>query len=406
MPEVPDYFISLEARYGAHNYHPLPVVLTRGSGIYVWDVTGRRYFDFLSAYSALNQGHNHPRIVEAAVEQIRRLSLTSRAFYNDQLGEAEAFLSRQFGYDKVLLMNSGAEAVESAIKIARKWGYEKKGIQDGAAKIVVASHNFHGRTTTIISFSTDPTARTHFGPYTPGFEIIPYDDVDALAESCADPSVVAFLVEPIQGEAGVIIPSAGYLQQVRRLCSRHNVLWMADEIQTGLGRTGRMLAVAHEGVRPDVLILGKALSGGILPVSAVLADDEVMEVLTPGTHGSTFGGNPVGARVLREAVSVIIDENLAGNAERMGHLFRRTLRNIQHPAIREIRGKGLLNAIELTEDAGFTGRQFCEALLTEGILAKDTHGQTVRFAPPLTIRQAEMEEALERITAALQRLTE
>ncbi len=406
MPEVPDYFISLEARYGAHNYHPLPVVLTRGSGIYVWDVTGRRYFDFLSAYSALNQGHNHPRIVEAAVEQIRRLSLTSRAFYNDRLGEAEAFLSRLFGYDKVLLMNSGAEAVESAIKIARKWGYEKKGIQDGAAKIVVASHNFHGRTTTIISFSTDPTARTHFGPYMPGFEIIPYDDVDALAESCADPSVVAFLVEPIQGEAGVIIPSAGYLQQVRRLCSRHNVLWMADEIQTGLGRTGRMLAVAHEGVRPDVLILGKALSGGILPVSAVLADDEVMEVLTPGTHGSTFGGNPVGARVLREAVSVIIDENLAGNAERMGHLFRRMLRNIQHPAIREIRGKGLLNAIELTEDAGFTGRQFCEALLTEGILAKDTHGQTVRFAPPLTIRQAEMEEALERITAALQRLTE
>ncbi len=404
MVKDPQHWMGLESRYGAHNYRPLPVVIERGAGVHVWDVTGKQYFDFLSAYSALNQGHNHPRIVGAAIEQIQRLSLTSRAFYNDQLGEAEAFLARLFGYDKVLLMNSGAEAVESAIKMARKWGYEKKGVAENEAVIVVARENFHGRTTTVISFSTDPVARKHFGPYTPGFRIIPYDDTDALAAQCADPSVVAFLVEPIQGEAGVIIPSEGYLKKVRQLCSEHDVLWMADEIQTGLGRTGRMLAVAHEAVRPDVLILGKALSGGILPVSAVLADDAVMEVLTPGTHGSTFGGNPVGARVLREAVGVVIDENLAGNAERMGNLFRRTLQQIDHPAIREVRGRGLLNAVEFSEDAGFTGRQFCEALLAEGILAKDTHGQTVRFAPPLIIREAEMAEALDRILRVFRRL--
>ncbi len=390
-------YIALEQRYGAHNYHPLPVVIRRGEGVYVWDVEGRRYFDFLSAYSALNQGHNHPRIVAAAVEQIQRLSLTSRAFYNDQLGPAEEFLCRTFGYDKALLMNSGAEAVESAIKIARKWGYEKKGIPDGKAKIVVAAHNFHGRTTTIISFSTDATARRHFGPYTPGFEIIPYDDPEAVARACADPSTAAFLVEPIQGEAGVIVPREGYLREVRRICTRHGVLWMADEIQTGLGRTGRMLAVEHEGVRPDVLILGKALSGGILPVSAVLADDEVMDVLTPGTHGSTFGGNPVASAVLREAVGVIIDENLAGNAERMGHLFREELRRMAPDYVKEVRGKGLLNAVEFGPDAPVDGRRFCELLINEGVLAKDTHGHTVRFAPPLVISEAQLTEALERI---------
>ncbi len=404
MVERSQYYMQLERRYGAHNYHPLPVVITRGAGVYVWDVEGHRYFDFLSAYSALNQGHNHPRIVAAAVEQIQRLSLTSRAFYNDRLGHAEAFLCTTFGYEKALLMNSGAEAVESAIKIARKWGYEYKGIPEGQAKIIVAERNFHGRTSTIISFSTDPVARQGFAPYMPGFEIIPYDDVPALESACSNPHVAAFLMEPIQGEAGVIVPQAGYLRAVHEICQRHRVLWIADEIQTGLGRTGRMLAVDHEDVRPDVLLLGKALSGGILPVSAVLADHEVMRVLTPGSHGSTFGGNPVASAVLEAAVSVIVDENLAKNAQQMGHVFRSELKALNHSWVRDIRGKGLLNAIELASDAPILGRAFCEALLGEGILAKDTHGQTIRFAPPLIISASQLEEALDRIRRVLRRL--
>jgi len=391
--------MSLESQYGAHNYHPLPVVLQKGKGVYVWDVNGKRYYDFLSAYSAVNQGHGHPEIVRALQEQAQRLALTSRAFYNDRLGPYEEYITRYFGYDKVLPMNTGAEGVETAIKLVRKWAYEKKGIKPYNAKIVVAAGNFHGRTTTIISFSTDPEARDGFGPYTPGFVIIPYNDLNALEEAVqADPDIAAFLVEPVQGEAGVIVPDEGYLKGAKEICERYGCLLVADEIQTGIARTGKMLASDHEGVRPDVLILGKALSGGVYPVSAVLADDEIMLTIKPGQHGSTFGGNPIAATVAVTALEVVKKENLADNAARMGALFRDLLQQrLQgHPLVKEIRGKGLLNALEINDSPDSqTAWNICLQLADRGLLAKPTHGNIIRFAPPLVITQPQIEESVD-----------
>jgi ornithine--oxo-acid transaminase len=387
--------MELEARHGAHNYHPLPVVLTRGEGVFLWDPEGRRYFDFLSAYSAVNQGHAHPRIVEAMVDQARRLALTSRAFYNDALGPFEKHITELFGYDKVLPMNSGAEGVETALKLARRFGYAKRGIPDGQAKVVVCEGNFHGRTITVISASTDPDSYARFGPHTPGFVKIPYDDLGALDRALADPAVCAFLVEPIQGEAGVVVPAEGYLEGVRDLCTTHRVLFVADEVQTGLARTGRMLACDHEGVRPDVLILGKALSGGMYPVSAVLADDEVMLTIEPGQHGSTFGGNPLAARVAVAALEVLHEENLAENAACMGEVFRAGLRDIEHPMIDVVRGKGLLNAVVVRPRGGKTAWDVCLRLKDNGLLAKPTHDHIIRFAPPLVITEAQVREGLE-----------
>jgi len=391
--------MSLESQYGAHNYHPLPVVLQKGKGVYVWDVNGKRYYDFLSAYSAVNQGHGHPEIVRALQEQAQRLALTSRAFYNDRLGPYEEYITRYFGYDKVLPMNTGAEGVETAIKLVRKWAYEKKGIMPYNAKIVVAAGNFHGRTTTIISFSTDPEARDGFGPYTPGFVIIPYNDLNALEEAVqADPDIAAFLVEPVQGEAGVIVPDEGYLKGAKEICERYGCLLVADEIQTGIARTGKMLASDHEGVRPDVLILGKALSGGVYPVSAVLADDEIMLTIKPGQHGSTFGGNPIAATVAVTALEVVKKENLADNAARMGALFRDLLQQrLQgHPLVKEIRGKGLLNALEINDSPDSqTAWNICLQLADRGLLAKPTHGNIIRFAPPLVITQPQIEESVD-----------
>ena len=386
--------MDLEDRYGAHNYHPLPVVLSRGEGPFLWDVTGRRYYDFLSAYSAVNQGHCHPRIIGALTEQAQRLTLTSRAFFNDQLGPAEQQLCELFGYDKALLMNSGAEAVETALKLARKWGYEQKGIAPNEAVILVAEHNFHGRTTGIISFSTDPDSTTGFGPYVPGYQVVPYNDIEALAEALQNRHVCGFLVEPIQGEAGVMVPAVGYLQQAANLCREHNVLFIADEIQTGLGRTGKLLAVDHEAVRADVLILGKALSGGVLPVSAVLADDAVMLTIRPGQHGSTFGGNPLAAVVLRAALDVLVDENLADNAARLGQLFRQRMRRVQQQrpeVVTLVRGKGLLNAVVIAPATdGRTAWDVCVTLMERGLLAKPTHGDIIRFAPPLVITEKQL----------------
>ena len=386
--------MDLEDRYGAHNYHPLPVVLSRGEGPFLWDVTGRRYYDFLSAYSAVNQGHCHPRIIGALTEQAQRLTLTSRAFFNDQLGPAERQLCELFGYDKALLMNSGAEAVETALKLARKWGYEEKGIAPNEAVILVAEHNFHGRTTGIISFSTDPDSTTGFGPYVPGYQVVPYNDIEALTEALQNRHVCGFLVEPIQGEAGVMVPAVGYLQQAANLCREHNVLFIADEIQTGLGRTGKLLAVDHEAVRADVLILGKALSGGVLPVSAVLADDAVMLTIQPGQHGSTFGGNPLAAVVLRAALDVLVEENLADNAARLGQLFRQRMRLVQQQrpdVVTLVRGKGLLNAVVIAPAAdGRTAWDVCVTLMERGLLAKPTHGDIIRFAPPLVITEKQL----------------
>ena len=377
--------MDLEDRYGAHNYHPLPVVLSRGEGPFLWDVTGRRYYDFLSAYSAVNQGHCHPRIIGALTEQAQRLTLTSRAFFNDQLGPAERQLCELFGYDKALLMNSGAEAVETALKLTRKWGYEEKGIAPNEAVILVAEHNFHGRTTGIISFSTDPDSTTGFGPYVPGYQVVPYNDIEALTAALQNRHVCGFLVEPIQGEAGVMVPAVGYLQLAANLCREHNVLFIADEIQTGLGRTGKLLAVDHEAVRADVLILGKALSGGVLPVSAVLADDAVMLTIQPGQHGSTFGGNPLAAVVLRAALDVLVDENLADNAARLGQLFRQRMRRVQQQrpeVVTLVRGKGLLNAVVIRPATdGRTAWDVCVTLMERGLLAKPTHGDIIRFAP-------------------------
>lgn len=378
--------------WGAHNYRPLPVVLTRGDGVWVWDVDGRRYLDMLSAYSALNHGHGHPRIVAALAEQAERLALTSRAFHNDQYAPFLKELCELTGYAKALPMNTGAEAVETAIKAARKWGYERKGVPAGEAEIVVCEGNFHGRTTTIVGFSSEPLYRDGFGPFAPGFRLIPYGDADALEAAITD-RTVAFLVEPIQGEAGVVVPPDGYLRRVAETCRRRGVLLMADEIQTGLGRTGRLLACQWEDVRPDVLILGKALGGGVYPVSAVLSDAEVMDVFTPGTHGSTFGGNPLAAAVAREALRVLVEEGLAERAATLGPWFMEELRSIRAEAVAEVRGRGLLIGVVIREGAG-TARKYCEALMRRGILAKETHDQVVRFAPPLVIDRSDLERAL------------
>ncbi|MCF8295469.1 MAG: ornithine--oxo-acid transaminase [Bacteroidales bacterium] len=388
-------YINREDKYGAHNYHPLPVVLDHGKGVHVWDVEGKRYFDFLSAYSAVNQGHCHPRIIAALNKQAEKITLTSRAFYNSVLGEFEEYITNYFGYDKVLPMNTGAEADETAIKLCRRWGYDVKGISENEAKIIVCAENFHGRTTTIISMSTDPDSRRGFGPYTPGFIIIPYNDVNALEKALEDPNVAGFLVEPIQGEAGVFVPAEGYLKASFDLCKKKNVLFIADEVQTGIARTGKMLACDHEGVRPDILILGKAVSGGVLPVSCVLADNEIMLVIKPGEHGSTFGGNPLGAKVAIEALQVIKDEKLEENAERIGKIFRDEIRKIDSEMIELVRGKGLLNAVVIKPKNGKEAWDVCLAMKENGLIAKPTHGHIIRFAPPLVITEEQMHEALE-----------
>lgn len=385
--------IDLENKYGAHNYHPLPVVLAKGEGVYVWDVEGKKYYDFLSAYSAVNQGHSHPKILKALVDQASTLALTSRAFYNNVLGVYEKYVTEYFGYDKVLPMNSGAEAVETALKITRKWAYEVKGIDENEAKIIVCEGNFHGRTTTIVSFSSDPTSYTNFGPYTPGFIKIPYNDIDALEQALKDDNVAGFLVEPIQGEAGVYVPNDGYLEEAYELCKAAGVLFVADEVQTGIARTGQLLACDHENVVPDVLILGKALSGGVYPVSAVLANDNIMNVIKPGEHGSTFGGNPIAAKVAIAALEVIKDEKLAENAQVLGELFRSEIQKLvdQSPLVKLVRGKGLLNAIVIndTEDSS-TAWDICIKLRDNGLLAKPTHGNIIRFAPPLVMNKEQL----------------
>ncbi len=387
-------YIHREETYGAHNYHPLPVVLERGEGVHVWDTEGKRYFDFLSGYSALSQGHCHPKIVQALLDQAGRLTLASRAFYTDVLGEYMEFACRFFGYDKLLPMNTGAEAVETALKLCRRWGYDRKGIPADQAKIVVCGENFHGRTITIVSMSTDPSSYQGFGPYTPGFIKVPYNNVEAVAEALQDPTVAGLLLEPIQGEAGVVVPGDGYLSACYRLCREHNVLFMADEIQTGIGRTGKMLACDYEGVRPDILILGKALSGGITPVSAVLADDEVMLTIAPGEHGSTFGGNPLAARVAIAALGVVRDEQLAAHAYEMGMLFREQMRQLHHPMIRQVRGKGLLNAVVTEPRDGKTAWDICMALKENGLIAKPTHEHIIRFTPPLVVTRSQLLEAV------------
>jgi ornithine--oxo-acid transaminase len=375
-------FLDLEEKYGAHNYHPLPVVLEKGEGVFVWDVEGKKYYDFLSGYSAVNQGHCHPKIIAALVEQSKKLTLTSRAFHNNLLGEYEKFITDYFGYDKVLPMNTGVEGGETAIKLARRWAYTKKGVAENKAKVIFAEGNFWGRTLAAISSSTDPASYKGFGPYMPGFELVPYNDVIALEKALQDQDVAAFMVEPIQGEAGVVVPAEGYLKTVRELCTKYKVLFIADEIQTGLARTGKMLACDHENVRPDILILGKALSGGVLPVSAVLADDEIMMNIKPGEHGSTYGGNPLACAVAITALSVLKDENMADNAEKMGEILRSELINLQSPFITTVRGKGLLNAIVIKHDNPDASWDLCIALMKKGILAKPTHGDKIRFAPP------------------------
>ena len=386
-------YIERESRYGAHNYHPLPVVLQRGKGIFVWDTDGKKYFDFLSAYSAVNQGHCHHKIVGAVCEQAGKLALTSRAFHNDVLGQWEEYVTRFFGYDKVLPMNTGAEADETALKLCRKWAYLKKGIKDGMAKIIVCDGNFHGRTITIVSMSADPEAYRGYGPYTPGFVKIPYNDIPALERALEDPDVAGFLVEPIQGEAGVYVPDEGYLRRACDLCHAHNVLFMADEVQTGIGRTGRMLACDHEGVRPDILILGKALGGGVVPISAVLADDEIMLTIKPGEHGSTFGGNPVACRASMAALEVVREERLTENAEAMGRIFRDRMRSIGSDMIAEVRGKGLLNAVVIRPKNGREAWDVCLRMRDNGLLAKPTHDHIIRFAPPLIISEEELLDA-------------
>lgn len=392
-------YIDREEQYGAHNYHPLPVVLSRGEGVHVWDVEGKQYYDFLSAYSAVNQGHCHPKIITTLTEQAKTLTLTSRAFHSDKLGEFEAFACDYFGYDKLLPMNTGAEAVETAIKICRKWAYEKKGIDENQAKIIVCENNFHGRTTTIISFSNDENARKNFGPYTQGFIKVEYDNLQALEQVLTDNKDVAgFLVEPIQGEAGVYVPSEGYLAKAKALCDKHNVLFLGDEIQTGIARTGKLLALDHENVRPDILILGKAVSGGVYPVSVVMADDDIMNVIRPGQHGSTYGGNPLGAAVAKTALEVVRDDNLADNADKLGHIFREEMQKLvdKHELLTLVRGKGLLNAVVIndTEDSS-TAWDLCLALKENGLLAKPTHGNIIRFAPPLVMTETQLRECVD-----------
>ena len=385
----------LEDKYGAHNYHPLPVVLSKGEGVYVWDVDGKKYFDFLSAYSAVNQGHCHPKIVRALQEQSETLTLTSRAFHNDVLGQYEKYVTSLFGYDKVLPMNTGVEGGETANKLARKWGYQKKGIEENKARIIFAKGNFWGRTLAAISSSDDPTSYEGFGPYMPGYDLIPYNNLDALEEELKDPNVCAFMVEPIQGEAGVVVPDKGYLAGVRSLCDKYNVLFIADEVQTGIARTGKMLATDYENARPDILILGKALSGGVFPVSAVLADDDVMLCIQPGEHGSTFGGNPLACKVAQAALEVVLDEKLAENAYRLGVIFRREMSAIDSDMVTLVRGKGLLNAIVIKPKNGKEAWDVCLRLRDNGLLAKPTHGDIIRFAPPLVMNEAQLMECIE-----------
>lgn len=398
-------FIQLEDRYGAHNYHPIPVVLERGEGVHVWDVNGKRYYDFLSAYSAVNQGHCHPKIIDTIIRQSQKLTLTSRAFYNDKLGPYEQFITEYFGYEKVLPMNTGAEAVETAIKLCRKWAYEKKGLLENEAVIVVCENNFHGRTTTIVSFSVDPDAYTHYGPYTPGFVVIPYNDADALAKVLAgNPNVAGFLVEPVQGEAGAYVPDEGYLKKCADICNAHNVLFIADEVQTGIARTGNLLACDYENVHPDILILGKALSGGTYPVSAVLSSNEIMEVIHPGQHGSTFGGNPVAAAVAITALEVVRDEHLAEKAYQLGIYFRKAMTKLcsESKVASFVRGKGLLNALVINNEGSKNlAWDICLKLAENGLLAKPTHTNIIRFAPPLVITRAQLDECIEIINTTV-----
>ena len=393
--------IELEDKYGAHNYHPLDVVLSKGQGPYMWDVEGKRYFDFLSAYSSVNQGHCHPKIVGAMVEQAQTLTLTSRAFYNDCLGVCEKYITEYFGYEKVLMMNSGAEADETALKLCRKWAYTKKNLPENQAKIIVCDGNFHGRTITIISMSTDPDSYGGFGPFTPGFVKVPYSDINALEKALEDPNVAGFLVEPIQGEAGVYVPDSGYLKKAYELCKAKNVLFIADEVQTGIARTGKLLACDHEGIRPDVLILGKAISGGVMPVSAVLADDDIMLCIKPGEHGSTFGGNPVACKVAVAALEVVREEKLAERAEYLGEIFRKEMSEFKSDMIELVRGKGLLNAIIIRPKNGKEAWDVCLKMRDLGVLAKPTHQHIIRFAPPLVITEEELREAIALIKEAI-----
>lgn len=401
MSALTQQYLELEEKYGAHNYHPLPVVLNRGEGVFVWDVDGKRYYDFLSGYSAVNQGHCHPKIVNAFIEQAQQLTLTSRAFHSDQLGVYTKYITDYFGYDKVLPMNTGVEAVETAIKLCRKWAYEIKGIEEGKAVIIVCEGNFHGRTTSVISFSSDPSARKNFGPYMPGFTAIPYNDTAALAKALENKNVAGFLVEPIQGEAGVLVPDDGYLAKAKNLCEAANVLFIADEIQTGLARTGKMLACDHENVRPDILILGKALSGGMMPVSAVLCDDEIMMTIKPGEHGSTYGGNPLACKTAIAALQVLKDENMAAHAETMGELLRSELNALHSKHIALVRGKGLLNAIVIDHHNKEAAWDLCLQLKENGLLAKPTHGDKIRFAPPLVITKEQVLECVDIIRNSL-----
>lgn len=398
------YFLDREDQYGAHNYHPLPVVLNRGEGVYLWDVDGKRYYDFLSGYSAVNQGHCHPRIIKALMEQVQKLTLTSRAFHSDLLGEYAQYITSYFGYDKVLPMNTGVEGVETALKLARRWGYEVKGIENDKAKILVCANNFHGRTLNVVSFSTDPTAQINYGPFMPGYEVIPYNDIPALEAALQDANVAGFLLEPIQGEAGVVVPDKGYLSKAAELCRKANVLFIADEIQSGLARTGKMLACDHEDVRPDILILGKALSGGILPVSAVLADDEIMLLIKPGEHGSTYGGNPLACKVAIEALQVLKDEHMEENAAVQGAYLREQLVALNHPNIKTVRGKGLLNAIVIAHADKDAAWNLCVALMENGLLAKPTHGDIIRFAPPLLITKAQLDDCIDIIRRSLEQV--
>lgn len=398
------YFLDIEEKYGAHNYHPLPVVLTKGEGVFVWDVEGKRYFDFLSGYSALNQGHCHPKIVAALVEQAQRLTLTSRAFYSEVLSTYEKFIAEYFGYDKVLPMNTGVEAVETAIKLCRRWGYAVKGIAKEAAKIIVCENNFHGRTSTVISFSSDPASYNNFGPYMPGFIQIPFNDLPSLKKALEDTTVAGFLMEPIQGEAGVVVPDEGYLSAAKKLCDEASVLFIADEIQTGLCRTGKMLACDHENIRPDILLLGKALSGGTLPVSAVLADDAIMLTIKPGEHGSTYGGNPLACAVAIASLEVLKEEKLAENAGILGNYFREAITKLNSPHVKLVRGKGLLNAIVVTHTNKEAAWNLCVALKENGLLAKPTHGDKIRFAPPLIITKDQIDECIGIIDKSLRTL--
>jgi ornithine--oxo-acid transaminase len=401
LPAATKAAIELENKYGAHNYHPLPVVLNKGEGVFMWDVEGKKYYDFLSAYSAVNQGHCHPAIIGAMIDQAKTLTLTSRAFYNDCLGPYEKYITEFFGYDKVLPMNSGAEADETALKLCRKWAYKVKGIAENQAKIVVCENNFHGRTISIVSMSTDPESFAHYGPFTPGFIKIPYNDIPALEKALEDPTVAGFIVEPIQGEAGVFVPDEGYLSKAYAICKSKNVLFIADEVQTGIARTGKMICCDHENVKPDVLILGKALSGGVFPISAVLANDPIMLTILPGEHGSTFGGNPVAAKIAMAALKVVKDENLCERAEKLGQLFRSELMKIDSDMIELVRGKGLLNAMIIKPKNGKEAWDVCLKMRDNGLLAKPTHGHIIRFAPPLVITEEQIMEAVEIIKKSL-----